>query len=51
MKKISQERLELLNTGQVESRNLMEFLSLDMEFLLKNNFPEFDYPILTPVSH
>ena len=46
MKKISQERLELLNTGQVESRNLMEFLSLDMEFLLKNNFPEFDYPIL-----
>ncbi len=46
MKNISQERLELLNTGQVESRNLMEFLSLDMELILKNNLPNFNYPKL-----
>lgn len=44
MKKISRERLEVLNTGEVESKNLMEFLSLDMELILKNNFPDFNYP-------
>jgi len=34
MKKISPERLQLLNTGQIESRNLMEFLALDPELIL-----------------
>ena len=29
MKKIHPERLQLLNTGHVESRNLIEFLVLD----------------------
>jgi 3-methyladenine DNA glycosylase AlkC len=48
MKKISPERLQLLNTGQIESRNLMEFLALDPELILKNNFPEFNY--IKPVS-
>jgi 3-methyladenine DNA glycosylase AlkC len=43
MKKISPERLQLLNTGQIESRNLMEFLVLDPELILKNNFPDFNY--------
>ena len=46
MKNIPQERLKLLNTGQVESRNLMEFLALDIELILKNNFPEFDYSMV-----
>jgi hypothetical protein len=43
MKKIPAERVEFLNTGQVESRNLMEFLFLDPELILKNNFPDFNY--------
>jgi len=43
MKKIPPERLQLLNTGQIESRNLMEFLVLDPELILKNNFPDFNY--------
>jgi hypothetical protein len=43
MKKIPPERLQLLNTGHVESRNLMEFLVLDPELILKNNFPDFNY--------
>ena len=43
MKKISPERLQLLNTGQIESRNLMEFPVLDPELILKNNFPDFNY--------
>ena len=43
MKKIPAERVELLNTGHVESRNLMEFLVLDPELILKNNFPDFNY--------
>jgi hypothetical protein len=43
MKKISPEKLQLLNTGQIESRNLMEFLALDPELILKNNFPDFNY--------
>ena len=43
MKKLPAERVELLNTGHVESRNLMEFLVLDPELILKNNFPDFNY--------
>ena len=43
MKKLPAERVELLNTGHVESRNLMEFPVLDLELILKNNFPDFNY--------
>jgi len=35
MKKIPAERVELLNTGHVESRNLMEFPVLDPELIKK----------------
>ena len=43
MKKIPPERLQILNTGQIESKNLMEFLALDPELILKNNLPDFNY--------
>lgn len=43
MKKIPPERLRILNTGQIESKNLMEFLALDPELILKNNLPDFNY--------
>lgn len=37
--KISQERLYLLNTGQAETKNLMECLSIDFKELLQGTFP------------
>ena len=45
MKKIPQEIIDALNSGQRESSNLMEFLSVDIKLLLKNVLPEFDCPI------
>ncbi|MDP5083061.1 MAG: DNA alkylation repair protein [Rickettsiaceae bacterium] len=45
MKKISQEVIDALNSGQRESGNLMEFLSVDIKLLLKNVLPEFSCPI------
>lgn len=44
MKKISLERIASLNSGEEETKNLMEFLSIDFQILLANSFPEFIYP-------
>jgi 3-methyladenine DNA glycosylase AlkC len=45
VKKIPQEIIDALNSGQRESSNLMEFLAVDIKLLLKNVLPEFDCPI------
>ncbi len=46
MKNIPKEKIELLNKGEIEARNLMEFLSVDMKLLLSNTVPEFNCPEL-----
>ncbi|AZL15058.1 DNA alkylation repair protein [Rickettsiales endosymbiont of Stachyamoeba lipophora] len=38
--KIDSERLNLLNIGSIESKNLMEGLSVDLNILLSNNLPD-----------
>ncbi|MDA9163351.1 DNA alkylation repair protein [Rickettsiaceae bacterium] len=46
MKNIPKEKIDLLNKGEIEARNLMEFLSVDMRLLLSNILPEFNCPEL-----
>lgn len=45
-KPISKKIIDLLNSGQKESSNLMEFLAIDNKLLLNNVLPEFNCPEL-----
>ena len=46
MKKVSQERIKELNSGQREASNLMESLAVDVKILLHHVLPAFDFPAL-----
>ncbi len=46
MKKVSQEIITELNSGQREASNLMESLAVDVKILLHHVLPAFDFPTL-----